>query len=303
MELIKQTPVQEQVLKKKSKFPIGKIIAYIILLFYVAFLFAPFYTILISAFVEHTELVSSVEFIWWPKTFSLQGFANLFEYDTLYLEIGISSIVLGFFNTLWMSILPLVVGLGISGLAAYVYSKMTFPGKEFLFTITLITMMIPLGSFTVVTFTFYNSVLNWSGTPLPLIVPAMFGGGGWIFFLRAYFEGISTEIVEAAKIDGKSHIGIYFSIMMPLAIPAFVAQFIFGFVGRYNDYIGPLLYLSGEKMMVTLQFAVHNVQSAFKDYPETICASAVASMIPVIILYCFCQKLFINGIAVGGGKE
>ncbi len=286
-----------------KNFPISKLIIYLILILYTLFLFVPFYSIIISSFTEHAELDSALTFIWWPKTFSLQGFKNLFEYDVLYLEMGIPSILLGFFNTIWMTVLSTVVGLLISGFAAYVYAKIKLPGKEVIFMIEIATMMIPLGSMQIVSYLYYNSILGWNNTPLPLIVPKMFGSATLIFFLRMYFEGISNEIIEAAKIDGKSMIGIFFSMMLPLAIPAFIAQFIFGFVGGYNDYVGPLLYLTGNKLMVTLQLAVANTQSSFADYPETICASAIFSMIPLILIYCFCQKFFIKGIAVGGGKE
>ncbi len=287
----------------KKKISLGRILLYVVLIGYTLFLFLPFYTIIISALTDHVELDSALEFIWWPEKFSLQGFKNLFEYDVMYLEIGVPSILMGFVNTLWMASIPTIIGLLVSGLAAYVYAKIKLPGKDIFFAIEMATMMIPLGSMQVVSYLFYNSILGWNGTPLPLIVPKMFGSASLIFFLRMYFEGINNEILEAAKIDGKTPMGIYFSIMLPLAIPAFVAQFIFGFVGGYNDYVGPMLYLTGNKMMVTLQLAVANIQSSFGKYPETICASAIFSMIPLIIVYCFCQKLFINGIAVGGGKE
>lgn len=286
-----------------KNFSVSKIVIYLILIFYTLFLFVPFYSIIISSFTDHAELDSALTFIWWPKTLSLQGFKNLFEYDVLYLEMGIPSILLGFFNTIWMTVLSTLVGLLISGFAAYVYAKIKLPGKEVIFMIEIATMMIPLGSMQIVSYLYYNSILGWNNTPLPLIVPKMFGSATLIFFLRMYFEGISDEIIEAAKIDGKSMIGIFFSMMLPLAVPAFVAQFIFGFVGGYNDYVGPLLYLTGNKLMVTLQLAVANTQSSFSDYPETICASAILSMIPLILIYCFCQKFFIQGIAVGGGKE
>ena len=282
---------------------LSKIIIYSILIAYTLFLFVPFYSIIVSSVTEHAELDSALKFIWWPKTFSLQGFKNLFEFDVLYLETGIPSILLGFVNTIWMTVLSTLVGLLISGFAAYVYAKIKLPGKEVIFMIEIATMMIPLGSMQIVSYLYYNSILGWNNTPLPLIVPKMFGSATLIFFLRMYFEGISNEIIEAAKIDGKSMIGIFFTMMLPLAVPAFVAQFIFGFVGGYNDYVGPLLYLTGNKFMVTLQLAVANTQSSFSAYPETICASAIFSMIPLIIIYCFCQKFFIQGIAVGGGKE
>ena len=289
--------------KRNKNIRFGRVGLYVTLILYTLFLMIPFYTIIISAFVDHAELDSALKFIWWPKTFSLQGFTNLVEYDVMYYETGIPSMLIGFFNTLWITCLPTTVGLFVSGLAAYIYAKIKLPGKNFIFAIEMATMMIPLGSMQVVSHLFYNAILGWNDTPLPLIIPGMFGSASLIFFLRTYFEGINNEILEAARIDGKSVFGIYFSIMIPLAIPAFVAQFIFGFVGGYNDYVGPMLYLTGNKMMVTLQLAVANLQNSFSKYPETICASAVVSMIPLVIIYCLSQKLFINGIAVGGGKE
>lgn len=289
--------------KQNKKFPISRFFVYGSLILYTLFLFVPFYTIIVTSLTDHVELTSSVEFIWWPKNFSLQGYKNLFEMDEMYLTTGVPSIVIGFWNTLWMSTLPPMVGLFVSGLAAFVYTKIRLPGKNIFFAIEMATMMIPLGSMGIISFLFYNSVLGWNGTPLPLIVPTMFGSAGTIFFLRMYFEGVGDEIIEAAKIDGKSALGIYVSILIPLAIPAFVAQFIFSFVGRYNDYVGPLLYLSGNNSMMTIALATQNLRSAFSKYPETICASAIASMIPLIIVYCFTQKLFIKGIAVGGSKE
>ncbi len=289
--------------KGKKKFPIARFFIYAALILYTLFLFVPFYTIIVTAFTDHVELVSAKEFIWWPENFSLQGFKNLFEMDVMYLTKGIPSILIGFLNTLWMSTLPTIIGLFMSGLAAYVYTKIKLPGKNFIFAIQMATMMIPLGSLQIVSYLFFNSILGWNGTPLPIIVPTMFGSAGTIFFLRMYFEGVGDEIIEAAKIDGKSMLGIYITILIPLAIPAFVAQFIFSFVGKYNDYVGPLLYLSGNDMMVTLQLATSNLRLSFSKYPETICASAIFSMIPLIIVYCFSQKLFIKGIAVGGSKE
>ena len=290
-------------IKERKKFSISRVFVYGTLILYTLFLFIPFYTIIVTAFTDHIELTSSAEFIWWPKNFSLQGFKNLIEYDDMYLTTGVPSIVRGFFNTIWMSTLPTIVGLFFSGLAAYVYTKINLPGKNVFFAIEMATMMIPLSSMQIVSYMFYNSVLNWNGTPLPLIVPSMFGGAGTIFFLRMYFEGVGNEIIEAAKIDGKSFLGIYITILIPLAVPAFIAQFVFAFVARYNDYVGPLLYLTGNDKMITLQLATSNLRSSFSKYHETICASAIFSMVPLIIVYCFCQKLFIKGIAVGGSKE
>ena len=197
--------------KRKKSIRAGRVFIYVTLIAYTLFLIVPFYTIIISAFTEHAELDSALQFIWWPKTFSLQGFKNLIEYDVMFYEVGIPSILVGFLNTLWITCVPTLVGLFVSGLAAYVYAKIKLPCKNLFFAIEMATMMIPLGSMQVVSYLFYNSILGWNGTPLPLIVPGMFGSASLIFFLRTYFEGINNEILEAARIDGKSVFGIYFS--------------------------------------------------------------------------------------------
>ena len=152
----------------------------------------------------------------------------------------------------------------------------------------------------------FYSAIGWQKSILPLFIPGMFGSAGTIFFLRMYFEGINKEIVEAAKIDGVGTIGIYFRMMIPLSIPAFLAQFIFAFVGGYNDYQGPLLYLVGNKSMWTLQLSMSQIVSFVGSeggYKNVQCASALVGLLPMLLLYCFVQKFFIAGIAVGGGKE
>ena len=142
-------------------------------------------------------------------------------------------------------------------------------------------------------------------TLLLTIVPGLFGSVGTMFFLRMYFDGVPKQIFEAARIDGLGQFGCFFRMMIPLAVPAFVAQFIFGFVGGYNSYMGPLLYLNGQDEYITLQLFLSRVSTVFTGtgMENVHCAAAVLGMLPLIIIYCFSQKLFINGIAVGGGKE
>ena len=96
--------------KRNKNIRFGRVGLYVTLILYTLFLMIPFYTIIISAFVDHAELDSALKFIWWPKTFSLQGFKNLVEYDVMYYETGIPSMLIGFFNTLWITCLPTTVG-------------------------------------------------------------------------------------------------------------------------------------------------------------------------------------------------
>lgn len=216
-------------------------------------------------------------------------------------------ILRGFFNTLWITLIPLFSGLLQSTLVAYVYARYNFPCKNALFLVTVSIMFIPLGAFGFVGYLFYRNI-GWttgSASVLPLIVPGLFASAGTVFFLRPYIEGIGKEIIEAAEIDGMGFWGVFFSIIIPLSKPAIVAQFIFGFIGGYNNYGGALVYLSQRRELWTLQIAVNKLiayKSVETDYGFT-CAVALMSMIPLIALYLLCQRFFIAGISFGGGKE
>ena len=133
----------------------------------------------------------------------------------------------------------------------------------------------------------------------------MFGSATMIFFLRTYFDGISDEIIEAAKMDGSGVFRNFFTLIAPIALPAFIAQFIFGFVSGYNNYASALMYLSAEKELWPLQLVLSNVVSdpQISPYFNAKCAAALVGMLPLVILFCFMQNYFIEGIAVGGSKE
>ena len=288
--------------KRRTKL-IADIVTYIGLAIYFLILVLPFIIIIITSFASDYEISHSIGFVWAPK-FSTEGYEVLFKNDP-YAVGGVPSILRGFLNTLWMTTIPTVVGLLVSGAAAYVYAKVKVPGKNILFMIEIATMSIPLGAFGMVSYLFYSAI-GWQKSIFPLFIPGMFGSAGTIFFLRMYFEGINKEIVEAAKIDGVGTIGIYFRMIIPLSIPAFLAQFIFAFVGGYNDYQGPLLYLVGNKSMWTLQLSMSQIVALVGSdggYKNVQCASALVGLLPMLLLYCFVQKFFIAGIAVGGGKE
>jgi multiple sugar transport system permease protein len=159
-----------------------------------------------------------------------------------------------------------------------------------------------MATMTIPSFIFYESI-GWTNSFLPIVVPGLFGGATTIFFLKSYITSIPDEIIEAAKIDGLGPLSTYIRIIIPLSIPAYVAQFIFGFVGGYNNYQKPLLYLSGNEKLYTLQLSLNILQGYFSRFSNQLCAIAVIGLIPLLIVYIIFQRFFIEGIAVGGGKE
>lgn len=286
---------------------VKNMLCYAVLLSYTAFVFFPILTILITSFVPSAELAVSKEFIWWPESgFTLEGYQKVFQYDMYQMLTGIPGLLLGFINTMWMTLIPLIVGLLVSGLSAYAFSKLVFANKERFFQISVLISMIPLGAFSIISYVFYSNI-GWTGDNgwMPLVIPGLFGGISTMFFMRTFFDGIPDAIVDAANIDGLGILGTYFEIMLPLSKPAFIAQFIFGFVAGYNNYLGPLLYLNQTPEFVTLQLYLNNITGLFPEAgSENIyCATAILGMIPLIILYCLAQKWFIAGVAMGSVKE
>ena len=290
----------------KKKFSLGKILVILALLLYAVFLFFPIITVLITSFTSTEELASTTDFIWWPENFTFDAYKAIFEYDFYSDLTGMPGLVLGLVNTMWLTLIPLVIGLVVSGFSAYAFSKMDFPFKEQLFKFSVIIRSIPLGAFSVISYVFFSAI-GWTGDKgvLPLLIPGMFGGLGTVFFLRLFFDGIPSSLIEAATLDGAGFFYCFTKIMFPLAKPAFIAQFIFGFVGSYNSYLAPQLYLQDQPQFVTLQLYLSQIRELFPGLGnENIhMAAAILGMLPLVIIYCCLQKYFIEGVSEGGVKE
>ncbi len=300
----------EEVIKRRKRFKKPKtstIVTYVVLSLYTLILFAPFVVIIFTSLMSDTEIVSN-GFHLFPKEFTIEGYEMIFGVGTEYEDIP--NLFLGFFNTLWQTLIPLVVGLLVSALVAFIYSKFKFPGRKALFLITVLTMTFPLGAFGFVGYLFYMNI-GWVGGikgVLPIIIPGMFGSASVIFFLRTYFDSaLSNDVLESAKIDGASTARIFFTMVLPLAKPAIIAQFLLGFVGGYNSYGAALMYLYNDKALWNLQLTLSEMVSFVSQegggYNNAQCAVAIMGMIPLIVLYVFVQKYFIEGINIGGGKE
>ncbi len=295
--------------KRRKSVSAGRVAIYVVLAVYTLWILFPFFVILVTSLTSVTEYQATTGYVWFPKKITLDGYKRLFV-DDPFMRDGIPSILRGFFNTMWITLIPLFSGLFQSLLVSYCYSKWDFPCKNALFLFTVTLMFIPLNAFNFVGYMFYQNI-GWTEGPasvLPLIVPGLFAGAGTIFFLRPYVDGINGEIIEAAKIDGMGFWKIFFSVVVPLSKPALIAQFIFGFVGGYNNYSGALMYLNslGTEDFWTLQLAMQKLidfnSSGDSDYAFS-CATALMGMLPLMAVYFACQRFFIEGLAFGGGKE
>ena len=290
--------------KAKKKFNakdfVGKIFIYAGLIIFALWVLLPFSLVFLTSFKEIKE-ANSLDFHWLPEHFTLQGYEKVFEYDMGTAYEGVPLIISGFINTLWIVIPTTILGLFSSAISAYAFAKLRFRMRDKMFSLLLGTMMIPGTILLTPTFIIYNEI-GWVNTPYPLMIPGMFGAATCVFFMRQFYMGIPTELIEAAEIDGMNYFTIFFKVMVPLSVPALLAQALLGFIGGYNDYLGPLIYLQDPELY-TLQIAMNQLKSVFagRNVPAMM-AATVISIIPTIVLYILVQKRFVEGVATSGMK-
>ncbi len=202
-------------------------------------------------------------------------------------------------NTLLVALLSVIGTLCSSSLVAYGLSRIQWKGRNTLFNVTLATMMVPFPVLMVPLYGVFRSV-GWIGTLLPLWVPMFFGGAFNIFLLRQFFLTIPGELSDAARIDGCSEFGIFWRVILPLARPALSVVALFTFLNAWNDFLGPLIFLT-EPETFTMALGLQQYQSQFggSEWHLLMGASALLVM-PIIVLFFFAQKTFIQGISTTG---
>ncbi len=284
---------------KRSAEVVNKIFIYVGLIIASLVVILPFAIILITSFKSPTDAMSFDFTLLGKKDgFTLQGYKEFFGYVDY--ETGWPLAIKGVFNTMITSVVPTLISLFVSALAAFAFAKIKFRFNQLFFNIIIFTMMIPGTILLVPHYSMYES-FGWINSFTPLIVPGLFGGAGCIFFLRQFMYGIPDSLVEAGKIDGLSWPGIFMRLILPLIVPALLAQGLLGFIGHYNAYLGPYLYLQ-DRSLFTLQLIVSNFTGyAAKNYPA-IMACCILTMLPVLLLYVIFQKYFVEGIATSGMK-
>ncbi len=201
-------------------------------------------------------------------------------------------------NTLILVVMGVIGTLLSSSLVAYGFARLRFPGRDLIFKVLLATMMLPGAVTLLPQFLLFRS-LGWMDTLLPLWVPAFFGGAFNVFLLRQFFRQIPGELEDAAKIDGASVLAIYWRIMMPAVKPALAVVAIWTFMGAWNNFMGPLIYINTPENM-PLSYALQLFQSERGGAPGMMMAFATMTILPVVALFFATQKYFIEGVTLSG---
>ena len=205
----------------------------------------------------------------------------------------------GFFNTPKLTVCPTILQRVTSGFAAYAFAKLEFKGRDTIFMMYVLTIAIPWQVYMVPQFIMMTNV-GLTDSHLGIILMHAFTATG-VFLMRQFFMGVPTELLEAARIDGLSEYGIWAKLMLPLSKPAIATLCITSFTFEWNDFMGPLIYLSTtNKKTIQLMLRMFNTQYS-SNYAQIMAAATVA-LIPVLILFVFLQRYFVEGIATSGIK-
>jgi len=235
-----------------------------------------------------------MEFVYPPKLvpdpIMWENFPRAFSAQPL-LQFARNSAIIAVFTTIGSVISSSLVGYG--------FARLRFRGRDFLFNVLVATMILPEIVTLIPTFLLFRAI-GWNNTFLPLIVPFFFGGGPFkVFLMRQFFLTLPVELEDAARIDGAGTLTIWLRIMAPLALPAEAAVAIFSFIGAWNEFLRPLVYLAAKDLWtfaVGLKFFIHEFYANW----NLIMAAALVMMLPVAILFLIAQRYFVQGVAATG---
>ena len=289
--------------KNRGKNYTKQIISYIVLGIFTLIYLIPFYIVFITSLKADNTIATANPFIWFPKAsqMNLTAYGKLITSYTVF-ETGESMILTGLRNTILIMIPVILVGMFSSSIAAYAYCKLKFRGKKIMFGLLMFSMMLP-GIITIIPsyFIYDNLGITEYFSFFPLLVPPMFGSATCVFFLKNYYESIPNDLLDSAKMDGLGYFRTYTRVILPLAKPAIIAQGLLGVVAVYNDYLLPLIYLVEEKNY-TLQIALQFFSNGNENNLPVVMAGAVASILPILVLYFCLQRYFIDGLTNSGIK-
>jgi multiple sugar transport system permease protein len=230
--------------------------------------------------------------VWWPHPFLWSNYPDLFA-ALPYFRF--------FLNTFLYAAITIVGVCVSSSLVAYGFSRLRWPGRDAVFYVMLMTLILPFACTLIPLFVMYKR-FGWIGGYLPLEVPTFFGSSVFsTFLLRQFFMTIPQTLSDAARIDGASEFYIYRRIILPLAKPAMAAVILFQFVYCWNDFLGPLVYISDQNRY-PLSLGLDLILGEYTTNWAWVMAGATAATAPIVILFFFTQRTFIQGITLTGTK-
>jgi len=275
----------------------AQILKHVVLILLAASFLLPLYWMASSAIKDEPQ-VFSVPPVWIPNPAYWNNFWDAWTLQNFNLFL---------WNTVVRYAMPATIGAVLSSaVVAYGFSRLRWPGRDLLFSLCLATMMVP-GQVRLVPLFITFKRLGWLNSYRPLVIPSFFGSAYFIFLLRQFFLTIPEELSDAARIDGASEFAILFRIILPLARPALAVIALFQFMGAWNSYLGPLIYLSQRSQwtialgLAKLRGQAYEIGYSRMAYPYMMAISTLVTL-PILISFFFAQRTFIEGISLTGLK-
>jgi multiple sugar transport system permease protein len=275
---------------RRNQARLSKSIAYVVCTFVaVAYIF-PLYWMVVTALKTDAEVfLTPPTFV--PRDPQWGNFIASTQYIPFWLYM---------YNTLVICVLRIIGTVVSCALIAYGFARVRWPGRNLVFLIYLSTIMLP-GQVTMIPLYIVYRQFGWIGTFWPIVLPAFFGNVLYVFLLRQFLMTIPNELSDAARIDGANELGIFWRIMVPLLKPALATVALFTFVISYTDFLGPLIYLT-EQNQWTISLGLKMFQNMYGLQWQLMMAASAITMIPMVILFFFTQRTFIEGITLTGIK-
>lgn len=232
----------------------------------------------------------AVPAVWWPHPFEWKNYPQFLSAVPFYRF---------FLNTLMYAAVTIVGVCISSSLVAYGFSRLRWRGRDVVFQVMVSTLLIPFFATLIPLFVVYKN-LHWVGWYLPLMIPTFLGSSVFsTFLLRQFFMTIPEALSDAARVDGANEFYIYSRIILPMTKPAMATVILFQFIYCWNDYIGPLIYINNQ-VWYPLSLGLYQVLGTYTTNWPWVMAAATAATAPIIILFFFTQRTFIQGIAIQG---
>jgi multiple sugar transport system permease protein len=229
---------------------------------------------------------------WIPIPLVFQNYKKALEYFPFFSYFRNSLVIT--FGTILGTLLS-------CSLVAYSFSKLRWWGRDFFFYVMIGTIMIPFAVTVIPQFIIFTK-LGWINTFLPLIIPSFFGTPLYIFLIRQFFKTIPDELLDAARVDGASEFQIFLKVMLPLCKPVLFLITLFQFLASWNNYLGPLIYLTDESKY-PLSLGLPQFLDRYGTYWNWMMAAATVALVPTVIFFFFAQSYLIEGIKISGLKE
>ena len=247
---------------------------------------------MITSSLKSTTEVFAVDWHWLPEQWRWDNYATVWTDPEV-------SMLSAYLNTIFITVVATAAQLFIASLAAYAFAKIRFRGKGAVFALFLATMMMPAEVMIVPRFILFNAI-NLYNNLWSVILPHFFNATA-IFMLRQFYMGLPDDLMEAAKIDGAGHPRIFAQVMMPLTKSALISLMVLSFIGCWNEYLSPLVFLVRKNLYTISQVIRWYMLDDLQRYDLTM-AAATSAILPVVIVFILCQRYFVEGIATSGIK-